>query len=149
MVAVLEVSLLWIVFSTTDAPGQLRLRDSRRDQEASERLLHCTGYRQKCPEPYARYELLTECVIRHLGDLVIPKPVTDRLRAALAQSTSPRSGRSDLNSTAEDWRTANSGQRLQGRRPPDPAHQRGLRGFPQQPQKGQRWLLHLLLEGPS
>jgi Recombinase zinc beta ribbon domain len=47
---------------------------------------HCTGYRQRCPEPYTREELLTTRVIAHLGDLVIPKPVTDWLRAALSQS---------------------------------------------------------------
>jgi len=46
----------------------------------------CTGYRQRCPEPYTREEVLSQLVVEHLGELVIPKPVTDWLRATLSQS---------------------------------------------------------------
>ncbi len=47
---------------------------------------HCTGYRQKCPEPYTREELLTGQIVERLRELVVPKPITDWLRAALVDS---------------------------------------------------------------
>jgi hypothetical protein len=48
---------------------------------------HCTGGKgTKCPEPYTREERLTEEITAVLAELVIPKAVTDWLRAALRDS---------------------------------------------------------------
>ena len=48
---------------------------------------HCTGGKgTKCPEPYTREEQLTKEITAVLGELVIPKAVTDWLRAALRDS---------------------------------------------------------------
>lgn len=155
---------------------------------------HCTGYRQRCPEPYTREEVLTTRVIEHLCDLVIPKPVTDWLRAALSQSdVAERRAREQSLARAEAeydrlaarleamyldkldgrisaafydekaaaWRSQQAEiqrkiaeLRTAGNGFMDAIHQIELtsaacKGFPQQPPKEQRRLLHLLLERAS
>ena len=47
---------------------------------------HCTGYKGKCPEPYTREEQLQQELATVLGELVVPKAITDWLRAALQES---------------------------------------------------------------
>ena len=48
---------------------------------------HCTnGKGTNCPEPYTREEQLTEELTSVLGELVVPKLITDWLRAALRES---------------------------------------------------------------
>jgi DNA repair exonuclease SbcCD ATPase subunit len=48
---------------------------------------HCTnGKNTNCPEPYTREERLTKDLTAALHELVVPKPITDWLRAALQQT---------------------------------------------------------------
>jgi site-specific DNA recombinase len=48
---------------------------------------HCTnGKRTNCPEPYTREEQLTTNLTNVLRELVVPKAITDWLRAALKES---------------------------------------------------------------
>ena len=48
---------------------------------------HCTGGKgTKCPEPYTREERLSSELTTVLRELVVPKPITDWLRVAFAQS---------------------------------------------------------------
>jgi site-specific DNA recombinase len=48
---------------------------------------HCTnGKNTNCPEPYTREERLTKDLTAALGELVVPKPITDWLRAALQET---------------------------------------------------------------
>jgi DNA invertase Pin-like site-specific DNA recombinase len=47
----------------------------------------CTnGKNTDCPEPYTREEVITTRLTTILGELVVPKPITDWLRAALQQT---------------------------------------------------------------
>ena len=48
---------------------------------------HCTnGRNTNCPEPYTREEQLTDHLTTVLGELVVPKAVTEWLRAELQES---------------------------------------------------------------
>lgn len=48
---------------------------------------HCTnGRHTNCPEPYTREEALTQELTGVLGEIIVPKAVTDWLRAALQES---------------------------------------------------------------
>ena len=47
---------------------------------------HCTGYRGKCPEPYAREELISSKFAALLDDLVIEAEMLEWLKAALRSS---------------------------------------------------------------
>jgi site-specific DNA recombinase len=53
---------------------------------------HCTGYRGKCPEPYAREEMVQDQLVASLRDLVIPAGVLRWLEETV--------GESDLNQAA-------------------------------------------------
>ena len=45
---------------------------------------HCTGYHGKCPEPYTRQERLDQAFQTIIDSLVVPQPIIDYLRAAIA-----------------------------------------------------------------
>jgi site-specific DNA recombinase len=47
---------------------------------------HCTGFKQKCPEPFVREELLAECFTEILRGLVLDQEVIDLVTLALRQS---------------------------------------------------------------
>jgi DNA invertase Pin-like site-specific DNA recombinase len=47
---------------------------------------HCTGNRGKCPEPYARQEVLTGEFASVLGELVIPQPILEWLGDSVLES---------------------------------------------------------------
>jgi site-specific DNA recombinase len=57
---------------------------------------HCTGNREKCPEPYTRQEVLTTEFAGVLGDLVIPEPILQWLaEAALGSDRTEQAAREE------------------------------------------------------
>jgi len=64
----------------------LRLPVCGRIEEREVRVLHCTGNRGKCGEPYTRQEVLTHEFADVLRELVIPQPILAWLGEAVLDS---------------------------------------------------------------